>query len=97
MGQEKNKTENNNTTLMFVLFVWYDSLIPSQQFFSHVIMGLPGLNQYSRIQGSASREARTHNPLILSQHSTTATILIEIQFNEGLNNYFKCKTILQKF
>ena len=27
-------------------FVWFDSLRPSQQFFSHVRMGLPGLNQY---------------------------------------------------
>ena len=28
------------------LFVWLDSLCPSQQFFSYVGMGLPGLNQY---------------------------------------------------
>ena len=27
-------------------FVWFDSLRPSQQFFSYVRMGLPGLNQY---------------------------------------------------
>ena len=27
-------------------FVWFDSLHPSQQFFSYVGMGLPGLNQY---------------------------------------------------
>ena len=28
------------------LFFWFDSLCPSQQFFSHVRTGLPGLNQY---------------------------------------------------
>ena len=28
------------------LFVCFDSLHPSLQFFSHVWMGLPGLNQY---------------------------------------------------
>ena len=30
----------------FVFLVWFDSLRPSQQFFSHVGTGLPGLNQY---------------------------------------------------
>ena len=30
----------------YLLFVWFDSLHPSQQFFSHLEMGLPGLNQY---------------------------------------------------
>ena len=29
------------------LFVPFDSLCPSQQFFSHAGMGLPGLNQLS--------------------------------------------------
>ena len=28
------------------MFVWFDSLCPSQQFFSHVRTGLPGLSQY---------------------------------------------------
>ena len=28
------------------VFVCFDSLRPSQQFFSHVSMSLPGLNQY---------------------------------------------------
>ena len=32
--------------LFGVIFVCVDSLCPSQQFFSHVGMGLPGLNQY---------------------------------------------------
>ena len=27
-------------------FVWFNSLHPSQQFFSHMRMGLPVLNQY---------------------------------------------------
>ena len=30
----------------FKVFVCFDSLHPSLQFFSHVSMGLPGLNQY---------------------------------------------------
>ena len=29
-----------------ILFIWFDSLCPSQQFFNHVGMGLPGLDQY---------------------------------------------------
>ena len=28
------------------MFTCFDTLHPSQQFFSHVWMGLPGLNQY---------------------------------------------------
>ena len=31
---------------MIGLFVLFDSLHPSQQFFSYVGMGLPGFNQY---------------------------------------------------
>ena len=39
-----------------VLFVWFDSLCPSQQSFSYVGRGLPGLNQYqARINVSCSR------------------------------------------
>ena len=30
---------------VFVLFVWFDSLRPSQQYFSYVGTGLPGMNQ----------------------------------------------------
>ena len=58
-------------SLLDVLFVSFDSLQPSQQFFSYVGMGLPGLNQYykqgiihvfcSRGQHSAAGEARTAN------------------------------------
>ena len=29
-----------------LVFVWFDSLRPSQQFLSHVSTGLPGFNQY---------------------------------------------------
>ena len=29
-----------------MFFVWFDSLHPSQQYFSYVGTGLPGLNQY---------------------------------------------------
>ena len=28
------------------VFVWFDSLRPSRWFFSYVVTGLPGLNQY---------------------------------------------------
>ena len=59
-----------------LLFICFDSLHPSQQFFSHVGTSLPGLNQYeavdkvscSRTQPSDSTgcEARTNNPLIPS-------------------------------
>ena len=56
-------------------FVCFNTLCPSQQFFSHVGTGLPGLNHYkaedkvscSRTQCSASGEARTCNPSIWSQ------------------------------
>ena len=53
--------------LPFCLFVLFDSLCPSQQFFSYVGMGLPGLKQYeariivscSRTQHSYASEVRT--------------------------------------
>ena len=32
--------------IIMLISVSCDSLRPSQQFFSHVVMGLPGLNQY---------------------------------------------------
>ena len=61
-----------NQTLWFDCF---DSLCPSQYFFSHVGMGLPRLNQYlrginvfcSRTQHSAAIEAQICIPSILSQ------------------------------
>ena len=61
--------------LQTVCFVWFDSLCPSQQFFSYVGTGLPGLNQYqARINVSCSRtqhrdasEARTWGPSVSSQ------------------------------
>ena len=33
-------------TFKVIFFVRFDSLLPSQQFFSYVRTGLPGLNQY---------------------------------------------------
>ena len=52
----------------------FDLIMSQSTFFSHVGIGLPGLNQYlddkvscSRTQCSASGETRTHNPLIKSQ------------------------------
>ena len=68
-------------SLLDVLFVSFDSLLPSQQFFIYVGTGLPGLNQYykqgiihvfcSRGQHSAAGEARTANLWSWVKHSTT--------------------------
>ena len=38
----QNTTDTNTTHV----FVWFDSLRPSQQSFSYIYKGLPGLNQY---------------------------------------------------
>ena len=73
------------------LFVWFDSLCklrPSQQFFSHVRIGLPGSNQYkaadkvswSRTKhcDSTSGEARTSNsntPPTEPLHSVTFLVI----------------------
>ena len=74
-----------NGTCSSCLFVWFDSLCRSQQFFSYVGTGLPGLNQYwarineswSRTQCSNAGEARIRNPSVLSQalyHWATALL-----------------------
>ena len=60
------------------LFVWVDTLCPSQHFFSH-FWKFPGLNQYleednvscSSKNHSASGEARTSNPGSQAEQSTT--------------------------
>ena len=52
---------------VFLFFVWFDSLHPSQHFFTYVGKGLPGFNHYkarinvsySRTQSSDAGEART--------------------------------------
>ena len=57
------------------VFVWFDSLRPSQKTFSYVRTGLSRMNQYSaginvpclRTQGSAASEAQTRNPSTMSQ------------------------------
>ena len=58
------------------LFVWFDSLHPSQQSFSYVRMDIPGLNQFwarrinvscSRTQHSDASEALTRGPSVSSQ------------------------------
>ena len=62
-------------TDMCLCFVWFESLCPSQQFFSYVGTGLPGLNQYSarinvsysRTQCSIADETQTGNPSVSSQ------------------------------
>ena len=56
--------------LLSALFVGFDFLHPSQQFFSYVGMGLPGLTinvSCARTQRSDADEARTRNPSFLSQ------------------------------
>ena len=81
---------------MYNSFVWFDSLCPSQQPFSYVGMGLPGLNQYkarinvscSWTQGSDASEARTHNPSVLCQalyHWATALLSISVICDLGSN------------
>ena len=59
---------------VFVLFVWFDYLRPSQQSFSYVGTGFSGLNQYyarinvscSMTQRSEADEARNRGPLVSS-------------------------------
>ena len=56
-------------------FCLFDFLRPSQQSFSYVGMGIPGLNQYSarinvscpRTQHSGGGKAQTHGPSVSSQ------------------------------
>ena len=49
-----------NKIYSFCLFVLFDSLHPSQHFFSYVLTGLPGLNQYqARNDVSCSRTQRS--------------------------------------
>ena len=73
-----------------VLFVWFDSLRPSQQFSSYVWMGLPGLNQFwarinvscSRTQHSDAGEGRTVEPEAPQsrvKHSTTEPLCFTFQ------------------
>ena len=76
-------------------FVWLYSLHPSQQFFSYVGIGLPGLNQYyagidvfcSRTQCSATGEDRTPDLSFLSQalYHCIPTSNFNIDFHMGIN------------
>ena len=71
----KNDLNEEELILMCLCFVWFESLRPSQQFFSYVWTGLPGLNRYSarinvsysRTQCSIAGETRTGNPSVSSQ------------------------------
>ena len=69
---------------------FFDSLRPSQQVFSHVGMDHSGLNQScSMAQLSASREARTHNPLITNQalyHLASDTLHRAVDFEGKVGN-----------
>ena len=68
-----NIYEHYKLHAQLILFIWFDSLRPSQQFFSYAGTGLPGLNQYyarinvsfSRTQGSDAGEARNPQPFSL--------------------------------
>ena len=71
------------------LFVWFDSLRPSQQSLSYIGTGLPGLNQYwarinvscSRTQHSDAGVAWTRGPSISSQalyHWATALPIVQL-------------------
>ena len=84
-------------TLKIVLYVWFESLLPSQQFFSYVRTGHPGMNQYSarfnvfcsRTQCSDDGEATTCNPLI---SSSTIEPLCFLHWKSLLNCIFGVKT-----
>ena len=55
----KDWSQSSNWVII-LLVVGFDSLCPSQQFFSYVGTGLPGLNQYKvRINFSCSRTQRS--------------------------------------
>ena len=43
---DDDDNQDADTIITFWLFVWYDSLRPSQQSFSYGGTCLPGLNQY---------------------------------------------------
>ena len=74
---KKWKTPSSDTKIgnWFVLFIWFDSLRPIQQFFSYVGTGRPGFNQdkariyvsCSRTQHSGAGEARTLGPSVSRQ------------------------------
>ena len=88
-------------------FVSVDSFYHTQQFFSYVWTGLPGLNKYqaedkvscSRTQCSASGEAQTSNPTIESEPPRSAKSEVLEQFNNLLipfvyyNNNFRLRPI----
>ena len=42
INEDRKKKDNR-----LIIFVWFDYFCPSQQYFSHVGTGLPGLNQHS--------------------------------------------------
>ena len=56
---------------MYIL-VWFDSVHPSQQFFSYVMMGLPGLKDlYVLLRNTTQWRRWGSNPLPLSLESST--------------------------
>ena len=81
-GQLKSVCDIVMASVRLFLFVWFCSLLPSQQFFSYVETGFPGMNQYQarinvsclRTQQSDAVEARTRNPHSQVKGSTTETL-----------------------
>ena len=75
MNLFKKLFQEHYKSVKFCLFVWFDSLRHSQQFFSYAGTCLPGLNQYkARINVSCTStehsdpgEAWTFNPSVSSQ------------------------------
>ena len=76
--------------LFVCLFVCFDSLRPSQQFFSHVGTGLPGLNQYL---------AAAEGPCLRTQHSdsTGGAVSFVIQRDIGTREIILERKIVKIF
>ena len=96
-----NQSNHLKHKLRICLFVWFDSLLPSQQFFSYVGTGLPGLNQYkasinvscSRTQRSEDGEAKTHDTSVSSQALYQwATSLSDKLRNDEFGNEDSCNS-----
>ena len=81
----KNNLNEEESILMCLCFVWFESLRPSQQFFSYVGTGLPRLNpylarinvSYSRTQCSIAGEIKPATPVSQVKPSTTEPLGIK--------------------
>ena len=73
------------------LFVCFDSLHASKQFFSHVRMGLPGLNQYLKAAESCSRTQ--HRNFASSEASTSNPSIHNLTFYQPLHSTSKIVSV----